>query len=179
VPKHNQGGFTLLEIVVVLFIIGVITGVALLNVAGDPAADAVEAEGKRLAALIQFNREAATLRLEERGLRLEESEYRWFVLEDGDWLPAMDAGFKTERQLPGGLTLALSVEEFPAELKGESESTGAINETEEQLPQVWLSSTGEMLPFEIVLRDPSDRHRFFIRGNANGTVETLIESDVE
>ncbi len=178
-PKPRQSGFTLLEIVVVLFIIGIITGVALLNVAGDPAADAVETEGKRLAALIRFNREAATLRIEERGLRLDESEYRWFVYEDGDWLPTMDSGVKTGRELPGGLTLALSVEEFPAELKGTEDSSLDVDESDELLPQLWLSSTGEMLPFEIVLRDPSDRHRFVIRGNADGTLETQIENDVD
>ena len=179
VPSRAQGGFTLLEVVVVLFIIGVITGVALLNVAGDPAADAVESEGKRLTALIQFNREAATLRMEERGLRLDEAEYRWYVLEDGKWMPTMDTGIKTWRELPGGLTLALSVEDLPAPLKGEDGTNLGTEENEEQLPQLWLSSTGEMLPFEIVLRDPSDRHRFFIRGKADGSLRTLIESDVE
>lgn len=178
-PSPNQSGFTLLEIVVVLFIIGIITGVALLNVAGDPAADAVETEGRRLAALIQFNREAATLRIEERGLRLDETQYRWFVYEDGDWLPTMDTGVKTERELPGGLTLALSVEDFPAELKGTEDASSDEDDDEESLPQLWLSSTGEMLPFEIILREPTDRHRFIIRGNAVGTLETLIESDVD
>ena len=108
---------------------------------------------------------------------MDEVAYHWLVYEDGEWLPTMDVGIRTVRELPGGLTLALSVEDLPAELSGASDA-GSEQEDAER-PQLWLSSTGEMLPFEIVLRDPSDRHRFFIRGNADGSLETLIESDAQ
>ncbi len=167
----------------VLFIVGIITGVAMLNLAGDPAQDAVRTEGRRLEALIRYHQEAAILRLEERGLQLSATEYRWLVREDGIWLPALDGATIMEKTLPGGLTMSLVVEEFPTALTAsaaaeQSEQFGQSPE-DDALPQLWLSSSGEMLPFEIVIRDPQDRHRYVIRGEADGLLESVIESEAE
>ncbi len=74
-------GFTLLEVMVVLVLIGIITSLALLSVGGGPKERLAE-EGQRLAALIQLHQQEATLSGDSRGVRFSRTGYA--ILRQGE-----------------------------------------------------------------------------------------------
>ncbi len=166
-----EAGFTLLEMMVVLVLIGILTGFALLSVGPEPAGEQVQSQGERLAALLRFHREAAMLRIENRGLRLNEEGYTLVRWDGKKWVEVSDTSMSAGGHLPEGTRLDLSVDDLPAALKPEDTEDG------DALPQVWLLSSGEMLPFRLTLSDATESHRFRIDGSASGRIDTLFESD--
>ena len=167
----TEGGFTLLEMMVVLVLIGILTGFALLSVGPEPAGDQVQSQGERLAALLRYHREAAMLRIENRGLMLNEEGYTLLRWDGKEWIEVSDTQASAGGRLPEGLRMDLSVDDLPAALKPEKSEQG------DALPQVWLLSSGEMLPFRLTLSDASESHRFHIDGSASGRIDTVFESD--
>jgi general secretion pathway protein H len=172
--RLRQGGFTLLEIVVVLMLVGIITSFALLSVSADHTRDLVESEGQRLAALLRYSRDAATLRLRDRGLRISETGYQLLERRGRRWLPVAD-GPAGREQLPAGLRLQLTAGDLPDALKS---SEDKAPKPDERPPQVWIFATGELLPFELELADATEEHRFVVAGDASGRLETRFESRV-
>lgn len=141
-------GFSLLELLVVLLLIGIILTMATLSVGpvGNRADSASEAH--RLAALLQLAREQAVLQGLEHGLEVSRGGYRVLAFEDDQWAPLSDTTWRP-RVLPEGLRLDLAIEgralALPAEQPGE--------------PQLLLLSSDEMTPFEIEFSDATLRCR--------------------
>jgi len=100
------GGFTLLEILIVLLLVGVTVGVAVLRLGRDGDRLAME-EARQLAGLLRaLGQEAATggrsLALE---LLPEEGGYRFLALEEGGWRVMEDDPLWRPRRLPEPLKL--------------------------------------------------------------------------
>jgi len=180
--SSRQRGFTLLEIVVVLMLVGIITGFAVLSVGTDAVKDQVNSEGRRLAALLGHHRDLAMLRSEQRGVLIEDHSYNILRLQDDKWQALEDTRVSSGNTLPDGLELRLSVDDLPATLKNEPEENGSDQESNEENslePQIWLFSTGELLPFELVLTDVDERYRFVVEGSAGGRITSRSEFRVE
>jgi general secretion pathway protein H len=173
----RQGGFTLLEIVVVLVLMGIISSFALLSVSADHTRDLVESEGQRLAAVLRYSRDAASLRLRDRGLRVTDNGYELLERRGLRWLPVAD-GPKGRGELPAGLRLQLTIGDLPDVLKPPEDEEEEDKPEDQDPPQVWIFASGELLPFEIELADAAEEHRFLVEGSANGTVATRFESYV-
>ena len=109
----------MLEMMVVLVLIGILTGFALLSVGPEPAGEQVQSQGERLAALLRYHREAAMLRIENRGLMLEEKGYTLLRWDGNKWVEVSDTGASAGGRLPEGLRLDLSVDDLPAALVSE------------------------------------------------------------
>ena len=110
-----EAGFTLLEIMVVLALVGIIASFALLRlpVAGGEAR--LDQELQRLSRFIALQRDAAILLGEPRGIRFGDSGYTALRSpESGRWesLP----GDSAEHRLPSGLALELQLEGRPVSL---------------------------------------------------------------
>ncbi len=172
----RQRGFTLLEIVVVLVLVGIITSFALLSVSADHTRDLVESEGQRLAALLRYNRDLASLSLRDRGLLISDAGYTLLERRGQQWVPA-DDGPRGRATLPAGLRLQLNVEDLPKVLQQADEDDD--KREREAKPQVWIFSSGEFLPFELELADAAEEHRFILEGTAAGKLETRFESRVQ
>ncbi len=67
-PRARQAGFTLIEMLVVLSIIGVMAGVAVLGLGGAGRGDAAESEARRLAGRLQLAADQSLVA--DRGLAL-------------------------------------------------------------------------------------------------------------
>jgi general secretion pathway protein H len=157
-------GFTLLEVMVVLVLIGIITSFALLSVGGGPK-DRLTEEGRRLAALVELHQQEAILRGEHRGIRFTRNGYTILSQgEEGDWRPpATTDTLMTQRQLPEDLALRLWVEGRPVDI---SASDG---------PQVLLLNSGEATEFVAVFgladaREP-DPLSYRVAGDAMGRLK--------
>lgn len=163
-PVTRQGGFTLLELMVVLVIMGVLMTFVGLNVGGDRRFEQLERETRRLAALLQLASEEAVIRSEELAVRFTPDGYEFLILQNGQWLPfgeESDRPFRVH-QLPDGIDLDLEVEgELPPSLESE----------ENTAPQVFLLSSGEITPFTLTLLIPDTEQQYQITATLLGHLE--------
>lgn len=107
-------GFTLIEILVVVLIASVLTGVVLLRFAGDSPAERVRAERERLAARLDQMCDLALLTGQPRGLRLTREGYDFWHFENSAWRPLAADRDPSARTWPDALSAQLSIEGEPS-----------------------------------------------------------------
>ncbi len=147
-------GFTLLELLVVLVIVGVMLSFAVLSVGDGGAAARVEREARRLAAVTDLGGQEAVMGSRQLGLRFSAHAYR-FVRLDGDHWKALDRqGALGPHRLADGLDLTLEVDGLAAKGAG-ADAAGR--------PQVLLLSSGERTPFEVVVAAGDGGPRYRVR----------------
>jgi general secretion pathway protein H len=142
-------GFTLLELMVSLFIVGIILGVLLLRV-GDTSEQRLEMEAKRLQALLQLASEEAVMTSRELGLELFQAGYGFVQREAEKWVRLEQDSQLRQRELPTGMGLEL-------ELEAETIALLPQADLAKPLPQILLDSSGELPPFRIRLRSEQGR----------------------
>lgn len=160
--RRDQGGFTLIEIIAVVFIIGITVSFAVLSIADRAQEDRLENEARRLAELLRLASDEAVLLGVELGLRSDGTQYQFMVISDeGAWLPYVTDGPLRQRKLPEGMQLEVTTEDFeppPAE------------ETKE-LPQLLFLSSGELSPFQLRLTALGADKAWQIEGELTGKID--------
>lgn len=142
--RRASAGFTLLEVMVVLVLIGIITSFAVLSIGGGTGQRLAE-EAQRLARLIELHQQEAILSGELRGIRFNPAGYVLFSLNDqGQWQPLNTSTGLTQQTLPEDMTLELWIEGRRVNLKNASE------------PQIALLNSGESTEFVAVFSLTSD-----------------------
>ena len=180
--RSVEAGFTLIEILVVLVIVGIIVAVALLSVGTLGDNRNLETEARRLATLIQMANDDATIQGRDFGLEVMQRGYR-FVEHDpllNQWFEVTDDDFMRERQLEEGSAFDLVIEEHRVLLEEEARETESEDEdeyqqpnrdlTEDYLPHVLILSSGDISPFELTIMRESDRAEVVVRVSAGGEV---------
>jgi general secretion pathway protein H len=151
--QARSGGFTLIEILVVVVIIAVVTAGVLLSVSAVGRDRELEKESERLLALLNYTREQAEVRTREFGLLCKESGYQFvgFDPRKAQWVEIETDDTLRARELPFGLTIDLQVEGRPVVLTRPPDS-------KDLTPQVMLYSNGDLTPFQLtLLRDEGTR----------------------
>jgi len=100
-------GFTLVEIMVVMVIIGVTLGLASLNAIPSPHQD-LQAEAQRLTLLLQLARDEAIVRNRPVTFEATPERYHFLVRNETRWVPITNDDLLREREFKNGpLTLLL------------------------------------------------------------------------
>lgn len=144
-------GFTLLEILLVLVLLGVITGMVTLMLVDNPGRQ-LQGEQERLAAVLRAAADEALLQGVDLGVVLDREGYT-FVAADPDsdaWQPLSQRPLQAH-VWPPGLVVELRVE-------GELLSLPPGGR-ERSRPTLLLLSSGELTPFELVLSSADGRQQ--------------------
>lgn len=170
--RPASGGFTLIELMVVIVIIGVVVAGTLLSLGVTGRDSQLETERDRLGALIEYVRERAALQTVEYGLRCEQGGFR-FVMYDSrknQWLadPLDDA--LRPRLLPAGIDIALSVEDRPIVLPP-STAKAKPDAVIDLTPQVMLFSSGDLTRFKLTLARTAAGRSTLLTGTSAGKLE--------
>ena len=175
----RQSGFTLFEILVVVFIIAVITGTAVLSVGVLRDDREVQREADRAVALFSIVQDEAVLQGREFGIEFLRTGYR-FVEYDvlGDrWADVPLDELLVMRQLPEGMEIELFVDGQRVKLNNdparfvEDEDEGLSFGVEQYSPHVYVFSSGDLTPFEVHLLRPADNVRIAFQIDVLGNIE--------
>lgn len=149
IPPSNcmhERGFTLVEILVVIVIIGVLAMGAVLSIrAGGGDRDVTE-ERDRLLALIDYVRERAELENREYGVRMYQGGYEFMLYDDrnAQWVRVEDERTMRGRRLPPSLEVALAVEGRVVIIPKQ--------DAKDLAPQILLFSSGDLNDFDLTVK---------------------------
>jgi general secretion pathway protein H len=169
-PFAKHAGFTLIEVMVVLLIMGLATGTVMLSYTGESGQDLLKKQTQRLQVVFNMASDYAVLNQRQLGLRVEDknrSYYFMYLDEEEEWQKIeLDKTF-AEHQLPKSFNLELSLTDLPWETEdslfssevfdeGLSVSDDGVEigqEEDKKLdpPQIFIFSSGEITPFSITL----------------------------
>ena len=145
-------GFTLLELMVVVAIIGILSSMAVVSLNLSSQAETVQEEGERLKQLMRLAADEAVFQSRQIGIRFNQKSYRFLSLEgsytDGKWDNLGDDKRLRKRELPA--EIELTVEVGGVQIVLDTVEQDAQSETQLK-PQLIFLSNGEQMPDVAVL----------------------------
>ena len=169
-------GFTLLELLVVLVIIGIVSSFAVLSTGLTNHDKPLGKESQRLLALMHMASEESVLKTEELGLTVGNDGYHFMRYRQNAWQPLEDDLFR-ERSLPDNLTLNLVLEGRPIVLDAPSQTDSKATaksdmkdaKNKPKPPQILFLSSGEVSPFTITLSEHPGTAQSVIKSVGDGS----------
>lgn len=179
---RQSAGFTLVEVLVVVLIIGVLLTFASLSINSRAELDTLETEAKRLHQLFRLASEEAELKGYESGFRYSDKGYEFLALDPGRGWDPISGGPLRARPIPQPLAFELKVEGRAVPpgpervLKDdadddEKERSASDDDTDLFGPQVLILSSGELSAFELVISIPTIDAAYTLEGNSVGQLK--------
>jgi general secretion pathway protein H len=196
--RHNlpQQGFTLLELMVVVFIIALVAAGAIIGLGSTGRDSQLEKERDRLSSLIGYVQERGAMLTLEYGIRCGVHGYRFVFFDHmmNQWQPEVTDDTLRPRKFPTGLKLNLSVEGHQIILDDKNlkipttpQATQPGNSTPklgsdmpstlggastDNAPQILLLSSGDVNSFLLTIAREGINRTATLKSNADGTIET-------
>lgn len=160
-------GFTLVELLVVIVLIGLMTSFVMLSTGSAGLEREMAEEAKRLHGLVKLAQEESIIQAKEIAMEMDKNEYSFLQQGDKKWVPLNEKVFR-QRNLKNELELKLDMEAQPGIFK--SDKTDVL--------RIYFLSSGELTPFTISIKLKEHDYPYYrLTGEFNGTVELKYISD--
>ena len=189
--RRLSGGFTLLELVVVIVVIGVLVSIFTLSF-GSFSEDETGEHARRLEVLLTLAFEEAGIQGRELGIRFYQSGYEFsaqesYIDKNGGqawaWLPLDNDQLLKPRDLGEDIRVELEIEGKEVLLKfersegifaDEDEEDADADEAERYRPHIFLLSSGDVEPpFQVRLRRAFASRGIVLDVETEGTIEVI------
>ena len=183
--RSCSAGFTLIEILVVVTVIGIIVSIGLLSlsVLGDDRQLRVEA--RRISSLLAAAQDEAVMQGREFGLEVMQNSYRFVEYDpyQARWLALEIDDIFRARQLPEGLEFDLLLEGKKVLLGAEAatiadpDSSNLGSKNKKYAPHVLIFSSGESTPFQLRIARRSEQQIVILEGDVMGAIEVMTADE--
>lgn len=182
---HSRG-FTLLELLVVMVMMGLMTAAAISTINYVFTDDTAEKHSERLAALVELAAEEALLTGRELGMRIDDDGYAFYQFDERAqaWSAINQQKVFRNRAFPEhieislrleGQAVVLAQEDDQEDQEGEEtqpdEENSEDNDFAEEPPQLMFFSSGQTTPFTLEVLDTRDGKRWQLEIDLLGRVE--------
>lgn len=173
--NHNnrQHGFTLIEVMLVIVLVGLMVSVVQFSASGDKAEQTLELSSKRFAGIFDIAAEYGMLNNIELGLMIDKEGYQFLGYDGTNWTDVSENELFSRYQLPEGVELVLQLDDLPIEEpqlfdtklfnelqeaeseddleqdRGSSEESDSNIEKKKLIPQIYMLSGGDITPFSL------------------------------
>jgi len=167
--RPGAKGFTLLEMLLVLFLIGMAVSFVLFNAFSVSQSDRLKEQARRLQVVVDMASDYAVLNQVEVGIRFEpeDNEYFFMLLDEENEWQVLEDDLYSRQTLPESFSFELSLDSLPWEeavrlfdrelfdetLSVSEDSVDIGSEEDKKLPppQVLIMSSGELTPFSLMM----------------------------
>jgi len=173
---ERSRGFTLLELLVIILIIGIIVTFASLSIGNRALDDRLEAESKRLEQLLRLAEDEADLKGVAIGLQFTDTGYRFLVTDNNNrWVDYATSGILRPRALlePFYAELRMEGRLIPPVKLDSAEVRAGDDEARAKAvkPQVLLLPGGQLTAFTLDIKAPNYPSYFRIEGDTLGRIK--------
>lgn len=160
--KQSLTGFTLIEVMVVIVLIGLMASAVQFTFNGNDPDKVLDKESQRFSAIFNTAAEYSMLNNIELGLMVEDNTYQFLAFDGEAWVRTSDTPFLAPYTLPETVTIVLTLDDLPLDepplinvLHEENEesdlefSGSELDEEEKLIPQVYILSGGDLTPFTL------------------------------
>ena len=176
-PRH--GGFTLLELLVVLVVVGVMVSLAVLSFGVLGSDRQSEDESKRFWMVLQQAREEAEMQVEDLGIFVSSGAYEYlrFDSRKDEWQPIEGDELFAQRELPEGLRFRLRLESREVVLKPSLPQRGDKDENKRNPPHIMVLSSGDVSPFELEIEREGQPAKWRVTALADNNLRVEVRDD--
>lgn len=157
-------GFTLIELMVVLVIVGIMISFTVLSLGGRSVDDRIEHEARRLDRTLRFALEEAEVKGLVIGFRYLPDRYEFMVPGEKGWEPYASGPFRPQ-PFAAPLTLQLRVED---RVVPPAQDTDKGDEKADPKPQIMLLPSGEVTAFRMLVGAGGSQTLYAIESDALG-----------
>jgi general secretion pathway protein H len=163
-------GFTLIEILIVMLIISIVGGVAMLSISFNPNTR-YKTISREIKNLLMLGEEQALLQANVFGLAFTDKTFQFYQYNSEDkknpWHPINEAPLGVHN-IPAGVQITVKVNDKIVE---------AAKDPQKLKPQLILSTSGEIIPFTILIGKTDGPPRYQVIGHTNGSLESVAIAD--
>ena len=183
-PRYGSG-FTLIEVMVVVTIIGIISAVVVLSLGNLGDDRELQTEARRITLLIEMASDEATLQGRDFGLEFLQTGYR-FVEYDaltGQWSEVFGDELMRLRQLAQDTEFDLFLEDRRILLDIDAADSAQNDDADDNylrqdyLPHILILSSGDITPFRLEIVRNTDRARVALGVSASGEITVGTRDD--
>jgi len=160
-------GYTLIEILIVMFIISIVTSIALLSI-GKNQNKQLESFANEFSQMVTLAEEQAMLQPSILGLSVRADAFEFSAFHPGvgekkpAWI-AVEERVLGKRRIPDDIQVGIEAGGNKTAASGEDDAASSV-------PQIIISTNGDLTPFTVYVGRKGEKPRYMIKGDADGNV---------